>query len=484
MEYSLNPDDMTSIRSFCFAVGFIPLLNLTLIGTLLYVARARRFRSSRNLPADTTHAAAGFTFFNLHFLALGGVFVIVAPVVIAAYAQFVEYPLQTTADRVVGFFPRYEDTVPWFVLECVILCAAISGPPLVLSWIAGFFARRCAAKLPPLRFKVMTGLISFGFACLALTIMLTPVEFAEEQDIALDFQIVDKDSGQPIAGAYVRISDTFNDDWVTPHALAGPDGRARLTGGFAASGQRNAFRTMGEFSPWGRWLEVSAANHQTLRVALPEIVGADLGLERRRDHTVELANGKTPDGSFRDIAGAYVIGGSGFGFSAFAIAPDGRFVWLISGCVPPDFQQYGYLKRNEEEIELVRIPHPGFESDPALNSTLRVIGWRDELYITSRDDRGLRLLCEAALSPQSWPEWEDDISGGYVLEPRSFDRAQLRTALPGIPLTAWLKFAANELRHRPEERNVRDSRLRMRIAEKKLGTVVKDDDVERASLRR
>ena len=246
-------------------------------------------------------------------------------------------------------------------------------------------------------------------------------------------------------------------------------------------GERNAFRTMGEFSPWGRWLEISAPNYQTLRVTLSEIVGAELGLEHRRRLTIGLAKGKTPDGPFRDIAGAYVMGGSGFGFSAFVIAPDGRFAWIISGCMPPDFQQYGYLRRREREIELVRIPHPGFESDRALNATLRVIGWRDELYITSRKDRGLRLLCEAALSPQSWPEWEEDISGGYVLAPNSVDPGEPHAALPGIPLTVWLKVAMNELRHRPEERIVREERPLPRVAEKRIGQAVKDDFVERAN---
>ena len=83
-------------------------------------------------------------------------------------------------------------------------------------------------------------------------------------------------------------------------------------------------------------------------------------------HTIELAKGKTPEGSFRDVAGAYVMGGSGFGISVFAIEPDGRFAWIVSGCVPPDFQQYGYLKRHGGEIELLRIPHPAFESDPRI----------------------------------------------------------------------------------------------------------------------
>ena len=56
--------------------------------------------------------------------------------------------------------------------------------------------------------------------------MLTPIEFAEEQDIPLDFQVVDKESGRPLAGAFLRISDSFNEEWTTPMTFAGPDGRA------------------------------------------------------------------------------------------------------------------------------------------------------------------------------------------------------------------------------------------------------------------
>ena len=117
-----------------------------------------------------------------------------------------------------------------------------------------------------------------------MAIMLTPIEFAEERDIALDFQVVDKASGQPITGGFVRISDTFDDEWAIPMTFGGPDGRARLSGRFRAFGERNVFRIMAEFSPWGRWLEISAPNYQTLRVTLPEVVGAELGLGHRRPH--------------------------------------------------------------------------------------------------------------------------------------------------------------------------------------------------------
>ena len=126
--YSFEHGHVPSVHSFTFAIGFIPLLNAALIGILLYLGR--RVRSSRSIPAEITPAPAGFTFFNLHCLALGCVVVVVAPIVIATYALIVENALEPTGVRVVGFFAHFGDSVPWLVLECLILCLAISGPPL------------------------------------------------------------------------------------------------------------------------------------------------------------------------------------------------------------------------------------------------------------------------------------------------------------------------------------------------------------------
>ena len=165
LDYSFDPRHVPAIGSISFAVGFIPLLNAALIGVLQ--GAARRFRSSRIRPEEFTRSPAGFTFFNVHFLALGCVILIVVTVAIATYALIVENSLRTTGDRIVGFFTHFGDSLTWFALECLILCLAVSGPPLMLSWIAGFVAKRCVAKLPPRRFKVMTGLVSFGFAGVA-----------------------------------------------------------------------------------------------------------------------------------------------------------------------------------------------------------------------------------------------------------------------------------------------------------------------------
>ena len=72
----------------------------------------------------------------------------------------------------------------------------------------------------------MTCLVSLGFAGVALAIAVTPQPFVDEQEVELDFQVVDKDSGQPIGAAFLRMTDPFNSNAIPPRALTGADGRA------------------------------------------------------------------------------------------------------------------------------------------------------------------------------------------------------------------------------------------------------------------
>ena len=275
-----------------------------------------------------------------------------------------------------------------------------------------------------------------------------PLEFRNERSVDLDFQVIDRDSGQPVAGAFVRISNPFafgEEEPPIPMALTGPDGRVRLTGRFPVVGIRNAFRSLGTFSPWGRWLKVSAVGHQTLRIALPEVLGPHIELERTRRHRVALVKGVTPEGSFRDIAGVYAMPGSACGgIDVFVIEPDGRFAWSIASCVPPDFEQYGYLKRNKREIELARIRHRGAESDGTLSSTIRVLGWDGELYLTSKEDRGLGEFCRAALDLRLRSDREET-HGGYKCVAGLSSVAKPTESLPRIPVKVWVKFLVDEL---------------------------------------
>jgi hypothetical protein len=448
-------DYRPSIQSFGLAVGFIPLVNIALLGTFLYATRW--LRSSRGQAAGSPRPSpAGFTFFSLHFLFLGFVVCVVMPEAITIYSEIVEWSMEPASEACAAYFSRFGDTLPWFVIECTIRCICISGPLLVLALMGSAFARRCAAALPRLRFRLMTGLVSFGFASAALAIALIPVEFEDEQNVALDFQVVEKGSGQPIARAFVRISDPFgfeseNRATCTPMAYTASDGCVRLTCRLPAFGERNAFRSMGAFSPWGRWLEISAVHFQTMRVALPEALGSHIELGSGSRHRVELATGTTPDASFPDIAGTYVMPSSGSGREdEFNITPDGRFAWSIYGWVQPSFHEYGYLKRNKGEIELKRIRHPRSELDPELSSTIRVILWNDRLYLSAREDRGLPDLFRAALTRNR--RVEGHTFGAYVRVSQTSELAKTLTGLPRVPSQVWVKVLLDEMNPENDDR--------------------------------
>jgi hypothetical protein len=56
----------------------------------------------------------------------------------------------------------------------------------------------------------------------------------------------------------VAFRDAFDSRSTPVAAVTDSGGRAQLTDLFEATGQTIAWRTIGEFSPWGRWLEISA----------------------------------------------------------------------------------------------------------------------------------------------------------------------------------------------------------------------------------
>jgi hypothetical protein len=444
-ENALVEGPSLSILPFSF-VGSLPLINVALIGTVLFVAR--RLRSFRGVSgANPRPAPAGVTYFSLHFLAILTVVTIFMPGAIDSYLETSSSLMDYAAKSWSTVFSRFEDVFPQVVLGCLFFGVFISGPALLLSWIGGLLARRCAATLPRRRFRAITCLVSLGFAGLALAVAVTPQPFADKQDVDLDFQIVDKDSGQPIGAAFLRITDPFNSTSIPPKVFTGADGRAELTGRFEASGQRNAFRTMGVFSPWGRWLEVSAADFQTVRIPLPEVLGPHPDLEHPRLRKVGLTKGKTPEGSFNDIAGSYQTAiNDAFQESSFEIEPDGRFAWSRWADASRP-REYGYLKRNGGEIELVPIPHPGKEIHPLMTLKYRTIEWGDRLYLSTTEDRDLQRFCRAVLTPKHSTHSRDTYEG-YL---RESDREKPQTGLPRLPAKVWLKFLLKEMSLRNED---------------------------------
>ena len=177
------------------------------------------------------------------------------------------------------------------------------------------------------------------------------------------------------------MTDVFprEDGSITPRAFTDADGHARLRGRFIVRGEGNAFMTMGDFSPWGRWLEVSAVGHRTRRIALPAVFGDIADPAHHGLGKVALERGGTPENSFQDLAGIYSAGG-GFGGRRLEVEPDGRFAWCEYGCTYVIYE-YGYLHRRGTEIELDPVARPGREIHPLVTCRYRAIEWGDRLYL-------------------------------------------------------------------------------------------------------
>ena len=439
-----------SYRLLPAGVGALPLFNVALIGGWLFVAKQLRLlRHGR--AANPRSSSSGVTYFSLHFLMLLVVISLFMPDAIHSVQEVLEAATEYAAEGWGAVFGEPGGTVPWVIVESLIVGVFISGPPLLLSWVGQVLATRCAAALPRHRFRAMTYLVSLGFASAALAIAITPQTTEDEQEVDIDFQVVDKASGRPIVAAFLRMTDPFSLDptSIPPTALTDAHGRARLRGRFIVRGERNAFLIMGGFSPWGRWLEISAADHRTLRVPLTEVLGPFADPARPGLGKVALDGGATRENPFRDLTGIYSQGG-GFGGCWFKIEPDGRFAWCAWGCTF-DCREYGYLKRHDREIELVPIPHPGEEIHPAMTLKYRAIEWGDRLYLSIADERALRGFCREALIPNR-PSRSEDTYGSYL---RQSDHDKPQVGLPRVPLGVWVKFLANELSFENEEGSLR-----------------------------
>jgi hypothetical protein len=433
-------------------LGVLPLFNVALIGTLVFAAK-RLHRRCRRRAADPQTTLSAVAYFSLHFFMLGGVVCVFVPGEIQQVPVILDASTEYAARGWEVLFGEPGGTISWVISETALLGVLISGPPLLVSWIGQALATRCRATLPGHRFRALTCLVSLGFAGVALAVCLTMQPFEEEQEIALDFEVVDDVSGQPIAAAFTRITDPFSLDSpsIPRRALTDADGWARLNDRFVVVGERNAFRTLALFSPWGRWLEVSAAGHETRRIPLTEVLGSFADPARPGLRKVALARGETRADTFRDLAGMYMDGGRGFGGRWFEIEPDGRFAWCEWGCVPPASQEYGYLKRRDGAIELILVPHPGREVDPQVTVEYRAVEWGARVYLSTTDQGVLQRFCRAALTPHR-PSNPQSIEGAY---PRESDRDQPRTGLPRLPLKVWMTFLADEMNLSNDEGGLR-----------------------------
>jgi hypothetical protein len=432
-------------------VGAIPLVNVALVGACLFAVR--RLRSVRNgRAADARFSWSGVVYFSVHILLVGGLTCYLVPDAIVIVQQLVDDLTEHVAEAWAAVLGQPGGTVPWVVFDTFMLGLFISGPPLLLALIGHAIATRCAATLPRYRFRVMAGLVSFGFASIGLAVSVTPQPFEDEHEIDLDFQVVDRVTGRPIASAFLCMTDAFPRDRgsFTPRDFTDADGRARLRGRFIVRGERNAFVTMGDFSPWGRWLEVSAVGHRTRRIALPAVLGDFVDAARPGLGKVGLERGESPEHSFRDLAGIYTAGVWWNGGCAFVIEPDGRFAWSATGCTC-HLEEYGYLKRHDREIELESIPHPGREINAEVTCRYRTVEWGDRLYLSTTDEKDLQDFCRQVLTPNGRSR-SSQARESYL---RHADRDKPQTGLPRLAPKIWVGFLASDLSLKNDEGSLR-----------------------------
>lgn len=473
--------------------GFLPLANVVIFGTLLVLARMSASLRHRESATQAHSHRSGFLFLCIHFLAVGCVVWIFMSDRITSYLNLFD----PSFERVVKSLSRgtadagtsannIRFSTPYAILVGAVDGVVVSGPLLLLAWVGGMLAKRSSATLPRPRFATMAALVSFGFAGVAFTVAETVQPFDDSQKVAIDLQIIDAESGAPIHGAFVLIRDAFDrdDDFssilgvdevyddsgpMRPRALTGPDGLARLTDTFYVRGERTAFRSMGTFVPDGRWLEVSAAGHQAVRVPLTNVIGLVSDLEQRLPRKVAMLRGETPAGPFRDVAGVY----SSFSFQ-FKIEPDGRYsrhTW--GGCSRSrNLREYGYLTKQDGELVLAPILRPGEDPNFMRPSNYRTIPWGDLLYLCEMDEMDIRFACQVAIhairnptshskkSPKSLiPDYFEysrtsDIPAyfGYL---RTSDRDKPHVGVPQIPAILWVRFALSEINPRNEYGSLR-----------------------------
>jgi hypothetical protein len=436
-------------RAIPSGVGVLPLFNVALVSIWLFAAR--RLRSLQHgCPKDTRSALSGVAYFSVHFLLLGGLMTLFIPDTVQQIESLLDQVNSYVAESWGPVFGEPGGSAPWLIVDSLILGSIISGPPLLVSWIGQTLAIRRASTLPRPRFLALAGLVELGLLGVALAICLTIQPFETVQDVTLDIQVIDENSSRPVAAAFVRITDPFSDCTSEllidespapfPKDLTNNDGRARLTGRFIVRGEYNAFQAWSRPLLWGRWLEVSAVGHRSLRIPLTDAVNPSANPMSPSLRTISLTRGNPREDSFRDLTGVYVCDGHGFGMSWIQIEPDGRFAWCVGGCLP-DFHEYGYLKRHGEEIELASIPNPGRGIDPVMPSRYRAIEWGDRLYFSHADEQALQEFCHAALNPARRSK-SDDVHRSYL---RTSVTDKPRQGLPRLPAKVWLKFLIGEM---------------------------------------
>jgi hypothetical protein len=451
-------------------VSVLPLVNVAVIGGTLYLIQRIRMARRRGDAVGESTSPSAWTYFSLQFVLIAFVFAFVMPDEFERTCATATGPMWwlLEACSLAKNGSLNEEMFPSRAFGLILDMVMCSAPILALIGVGRFLAGRYASTATRRRFRVMTGLVSSGFAMVALAIVTTPQVFNhEDREVALSFRIVDRDSAQPVPSAFVRLRNPFASDSIPPCTFTDADGRAVLTGRFAASGERNLFREMGVISTWGRWLEVAAPGFQTARLALPEVLSPTVDLESTALGKVTLTRGETPEPQFGDLAGYYHTPFTGYGGTTITIDPDGRFAWYASSCTYRH-REYGHLKRDEGEIVLVPITQMSEDFHPYMSQRYRAIQWGDSQYLSTTEPDEIRSFCRSALAlnhPIGYRRlWS--MAGQTKLElalnrpagstrlrsmMRETDQEKPLTGWPQLPAKVWVGFVLDEMSLRNEE---------------------------------
>lgn len=247
-----------------------------------------------------------------------------------------------------------------------------------------------------------------------------------DEDVALEVEVRDAASGDPIRNALIQISDPYY-YWnreKTSQATTRSDGRARIVHRFKVVGYRRAYRFTGEVRYAERWLEVYVPGHERLLAPLTRFTGERADIEHSAPIRVALREGESPGDLLNDIAGHYVCRW-GQGFANLDILADGRFSRTISGCFTFD-GAYGFARLVHGVLRLEPIAYDQLGGNAYALAPLYPIKWSTWRFLLSNEQ-----ILEFCNAINQGPQPRKQITADFYH--READREKKLEGLPALP---------------------------------------------------
>jgi hypothetical protein len=287
----------------------------------------------------------------------------------------------------------------------------------------------CAVRKP----KRISAISAVGATVLFSVTLGASPGFRDKLNVALEFQVVDADTGSAISGALVAVVYPYDDEPIQPsYAKTQADGVARMSHSFDIGedrclvkgptplSERVAFyRRLG----WGlplyllfpptcsvaiptgmhyedtchvcygdRWLEVSAMGYRKLTIPLTTFTGeiGNFDAPNPPRVTVGLRRGDSPADSLAEWAGEYREMNS-VRHATLRILADGRFARTTNYSY--DRPVYGYAAIRGDEFRFLAEKRSGYDNSFIFGSKrLAPVTWGGRRYII--DAEGLRDFCK------------------------------------------------------------------------------------------